>query len=277
MSRFKTEAEGYAASLRQQATWIDSSRYTEDLDADELRAAAEFIERQGSITPAPAVDTSTATAEASRRYPAPEGSIYDEEDNQASHRAASQRAAFIGGAEWASRSAATSDAPADWQDDPSADERWNAGLDFGMVQFCAALGVDPHDVTWDAATETLDGDVAAVIGHILDAGIGEDWRTFVQWQPANTAPKDGSPFMAWCPIIPGPGDTDATPDGEIRIVWWEDRGQFTSDRDLGNEVFTGWRALPAAPISRKERGTSQPATASQPSPGASTLSPRPRE
>lgn len=63
----------------------------------------------------------------------------------------------------------------DWRDDPSADERWNAGLDFAMGQFCAALGVDPKSVRWDAATETLDGDVNAVIWNILRARFGEDW------------------------------------------------------------------------------------------------------
>lgn len=63
---------------------------------------------------------------------------------------------------------------ADWRDDPSADERWQAGLDFGMLQLCAALAVDPKSVTWDAATETLDGDVNAVISNILRARFGDD-------------------------------------------------------------------------------------------------------
>lgn len=63
----------------------------------------------------------------------------------------------------------------DWRDDPGADERWNAGLDFGMMRFCEALGVDPKSVSWDAATETLDGDVSAVIGNILRAKFGEDF------------------------------------------------------------------------------------------------------
>jgi len=65
--------------------------------------------------------------------------------------------------------------PVAWRDDPSADERWNAGLDFGMSQLCAYLGVDTNSVTWDAATETLDGDVRSVIGNILRAKYGEDW------------------------------------------------------------------------------------------------------
>lgn len=63
----------------------------------------------------------------------------------------------------------------DWRDDPSADERWNAGLDYAMVRFCQCLGVDPKSVRWDAATEELDGDVCAVIGNILRAKFGEDF------------------------------------------------------------------------------------------------------
>lgn len=64
----------------------------------------------------------------------------------------------------------------DWRDDPSADERWNAGLDFAMQQLCKVLDVDPAKVTWDAATETVDGDVRAVIWNILRAKMGEDWK-----------------------------------------------------------------------------------------------------
>lgn len=63
----------------------------------------------------------------------------------------------------------------DWKDDPSADERWQAGCDFAMVQLCHALDVDPKAVRWDAATETLDGDVIAVIWNILRAKMGDDW------------------------------------------------------------------------------------------------------
>lgn len=78
----------------------------------------------------------------------------------------------------------------DWRDDPSADERWNAGLDFGMEQLCAKLGVDPQEVSWDAATETLDGDVQAVIGNVLTQWAGDDWRD----APARVSPA------------PAPGD-----------------------------------------------------------------------
>lgn len=63
----------------------------------------------------------------------------------------------------------------DWRDDPSADERWCAGLDYGQTQLCNVLGVDPASINWDAATETLDGDVQSVIGKILAARFGDDW------------------------------------------------------------------------------------------------------
>lgn len=68
-----------------------------------------------------------------------------------------------------------------------------------------------------------------------------------EWHPIETTPKDGTPFLAWCPIVVGLGDTDATPDAEIQILWWESRGQFTSDRDLGDEHFTHWMPLPEPP------------------------------
>lgn len=72
---------------------------------------------------------------------------------------------------------AVPDDVADWRDDPAADERWNAGCDFAMTQLCKVLNVDPHSVSWDAATEELDGDVRSVIGNILTAAFGDDWPT----------------------------------------------------------------------------------------------------
>ena len=64
----------------------------------------------------------------------------------------------------------------DWREDPSADERWCAGVDYAQEQLCHVLGVDPSNVNWDAATETLDGDMQAVICTILAAWGGDDWQ-----------------------------------------------------------------------------------------------------
>lgn len=73
-----------------------------------------------------------------------------------------------------STEAASSGVRDGWRDDPSTDERWNAGADFVMGQLCDYLGVDQSKVTWDAATETLDGDVKAVLGNILRERYGEN-------------------------------------------------------------------------------------------------------
>lgn len=80
----------------------------------------------------------------------------------------------------------STNADEDWREDPSADERWNAGLDYAMTRFCHVLGIDPKDVTWDAATEELDGDVCAVIGNILRLKFGDD---FDPTEPARALPS----------------------------------------------------------------------------------------
>ncbi len=78
---------------------------------------------------------------------------------------------------------------ADWRADPTSDEHWNAGCDFAMEQLCKALGVDPATVNWDAATETVDGDVQSVIWNILRTRMGEDWS------PDTASPAEAA--MRW--------------------------------------------------------------------------------
>lgn len=60
--------------------------------------------------------------------------------------------------------------------DPASDDRWNAGVDFAMMQLCKTLKVDPKSVNWDAATDTLDGDVGSVIGNVLEKAMGDNWQ-----------------------------------------------------------------------------------------------------
>lgn len=68
-----------------------------------------------------------------------------------------------------------------------------------------------------------------------------------QWEDIGSAPRD-RPFLAYVPIDRGPGDSDATPDGDLMIVWWEARGQWTDDRDLpGGPKPTHWQPLPLPP------------------------------
>lgn len=50
------------------------------------------------------------------------------------------------------------------------------GIDYALERLCEMVEVDPKNVSWDAATETVDGDVQAVIGNILTAAFGENWQ-----------------------------------------------------------------------------------------------------
>ena len=68
------------------------------------------------------------------------------------------------------------------------------------------------------------------------------------WRPIETAPKDGTAILGYVPIIPGPGDSDATPNGDLIVIWWEARGCWTDDRDLPALCRpTHWMPLPEPP------------------------------
>lgn len=62
-----------------------------------------------------------------------------------------------------------------WGDKNHSSEQWQSGCEFALLQLCHVLNVDPKTVTWDVATETLDGDVRAVIDNIVREKYGEDW------------------------------------------------------------------------------------------------------
>jgi hypothetical protein len=67
------------------------------------------------------------------------------------------------------------------------------------------------------------------------------------WRSRETAPKDGTPFLAWVPCTPLDKEQGCQDDGDMRVLWWETRGQFTSDRDTGAEDFDVWTPLPPQP------------------------------
>lgn len=55
------------------------------------------------------------------------------------------------------------------------DELDHESIHYTLLKLCDFLGVDANKVTWDAATETVEDDVQAVIGNILRAKFGEEW------------------------------------------------------------------------------------------------------
>ena len=63
------------------------------------------------------------------------------------------------------------------EEDLASDDRWNAGVNYAIERLCEILGVDPKAINWDAATETLDGDVMSVICNVLVAAYGEEWSS----------------------------------------------------------------------------------------------------
>lgn len=53
----------------------------------------------------------------------------------------------------------------------------DAGINYAIERLCEILDVDPKSISWDAATETLDGDVMSVICNVLIAAYGDDWSS----------------------------------------------------------------------------------------------------
>jgi hypothetical protein len=61
--------------------------------------------------------------------------------------------------------------------DLASDERWNAGVNYAIERLCEVFGVDPKSISWDAATETVDGDVMSVLCNVLRAAYGDEWSS----------------------------------------------------------------------------------------------------
>lgn len=94
-------------------------------------------------------------------------------------------------------------AQCDAASDPTANPAWNDGCDYAMTQLCLFLGVNQNDVRWDAATETVEGDVQAVIGNILRAKFGEDWGPSDCLTPAaSETPPDWKQDQADTSVLP---------------------------------------------------------------------------
>lgn len=135
--------------------------------------------------------------------------------------------------------------PENWEDDPSSDERWNAGCDFAMLELCSFMGVDPHTASWDAATETVDGDVRAVIGNIIRAKMGEDWSPSDATQPETASSvRDASPqeVQEACAQV---ADRSAAKLEEKARDLFKQRGEFETRaaRDTAYDIAESIRAL----------------------------------
>lgn len=113
----------------------------------------------------------------------------------------------------------------DWRDDPSADERWNAGLDYGLEQLCICLDCDPKSVSWDAATETLDGDVRSVIGNILRAKFGEDWASSTPPPPANLKEREAPTHRH----VKSGHDVTVIATGKMQAQDWAKEGEWRGE------------------------------------------------
>lgn len=142
----------------------------------------------------------------------------------------------------------------DWRQDPSRDERWNAGLDFAMTQLCDYLDIDTNTVNWDAATETLDGDVQAVLGNILRKHFGDDLtkpsEIIPQWKPMADAPRDRPIILDLSYYY----DSDESPTEVFAVGEYVDNGtEYVWD--IGDETHrldapSGWLEIPKTAIKR---------------------------
>lgn len=150
-----------------------------------------------------------------------------------------------------------------WRDDPAADERWNAGCDFAMQQLCAVVGIDPQEVNWDAATETVDGDVRSVIRDIMETGLGEYWQDRCAIHPTPAAEEafrrgaeadePDAEFQKWVER-----DTIGLTEYDkkiARLVWSAIRlydKQLTFSPEPGDNVrhkaTTGWKGRVVGPL-----------------------------
>lgn len=115
------------------------------------------------------------------------------------------------------------------EEDPYSDERWQVGCDFALGQLCEYLDVDPALICWDAATETVDGDVKSVIGNIMRAKFDEEWSPRASSEPAvGVADKEG-----W-KLVP------IEPTEEMIAAGWIDKEDVSP-----REIY--WAMLSAAP------------------------------
>lgn len=160
----------------------------------------------------------------------------------------------------------------------------DAGINYAIEQLCAILEVAPSSISWDAATETLDGDVSSVICNVLRAAYGDDWSS----NPGDTArirsalvpspqqhssqadtpgiPATGSGETGWRDIASAPKDGtkfDVWQGGRrvVDVYWsnvedaWAVDGMYGPEEPAPLAIFppvTHWMPLPASPANPAE-------------------------
>lgn len=158
--------------------------------------------------------------------------------------------------------------------DLASDEKWNAGVNYAIERLCQIFDVDPKSISWDAATETLDGDVMSVLCNVLVAAYGEEWSSQPRdtvivraallsaskepegWRDIASAPKDETEILGWtpqgCSIVYWVEASPIYPDDPGMDAGWLARDGTTCPGCPGysteaQNVPTHWRPLPTAP------------------------------
>lgn len=57
------------------------------------------------------------------------------------------------------------------------------GVIWATEMWASCLGVPSESISWDAATETYDGDVAAVLHGIMASAFGDEWSNNLHPRP----------------------------------------------------------------------------------------------
>lgn len=106
-------------------------------------------------------------------------------------------------------------------EDLASDDRWNAGVNYAIERLCEVLSVDPKSISWDAATETVDGDVMSVICNVMVAAYGDEWSG----QERDTAAIRAA-LTHLAPTEPSREGEDNEVERVAAAIWWESYGQY---------------------------------------------------
>lgn len=134
-------------------------------------------------------------------------------------------------------------------------EPLEAGIEIAQLILCRMLGVNPDDVRWDAASETLDGDTSAQIDSILEVAFGRDDYDIdaIRAMLAAAPPVQQEP-VAWQMRFPDRDDKDWYECGKDVFDAVQATGEFVADRAEARPLYAhplpsegGWQPIETAP------------------------------